>query len=92
MVPGFYRYYGGQFDWESIGFDSSKSQVRIVGPHPEHVSEGRVDNVKAVFFAERSRAGFMVKAKTSEDYGVGTDSKYLVSVSENVAVLCIPRD
>lgn len=92
MIPGFYRYYGKQFDWESIRFDSSKSQVRIVGPRPQHVGEGRVDNVKAVFFAERSRVGFVVKAETAEDYGVGSDSKYLIPVTDNVAVLCIPSD
>ncbi len=92
MIPGFYRYYGKQFDWDAIRFDSSKSQVRIVGPRPQHVVEERVDNVKAVFFAERSRVGFIVKAETAEDYGVGSDSKYLISVSDNVAVLCIPSD
>lgn len=92
VIPGLYRFYGKEFEWSSIGFDSRKSQVRLVGPHPEHVSENGVSNIKSVFFAERSRYGYLVKEKVSGDYGVGADSKHLTSITDNVAVLCVPRD
>ena len=91
IVPGFYRY-PTEFNWQVLGFDEKKAQVRIVGPHTKDIVDEKVTNIKSVFFAERSRLGVLVKAPGTDDYGVGSDKEFLTPVSENVAVLCIPSD
>ena len=91
MVPGLYRH-KTEFDWQILGFDERRAQVRIVGPHPIDIVDDEVTNIKSVFFAERSRIGVLVKAPDSNDYGVGSDEQFLIPISENVAVICIPSD
>lgn len=80
MYPGFY-WLKTDFDWSSLGFDEQWAQVRLVG---------KLDDVKSVFFGERSRYGVLVRNGTSGTFGV--PEQHLRVIADDIAVLCGPED
>jgi len=94
MWPGVFGF-RGMVDWTKLGF-ASNSEFRFVGTFgragfgPEDLATGRTEGISSVFFAERSRYGFLVRRPGSPDFGV--DPQYLTPISENFAVVCRQGD
>jgi hypothetical protein len=70
-----------EFPWSKIGFNRY-SQINLVGP----TSMDELDNIRSIFFGEVSRYGILIKPNNSLSFGV--DGKFLVEISDDVAVVC----
>lgn len=84
MWPGLY-WYPTQFDWNLLGFNPD-AQIRFVGAMIVEDDNGRIKNIKSVFFGERSRYGILIRLPGATDFGV--NPRYLAPVSEDVAIVC----
>ena len=88
FMPGSYTY-KGQFDWNLINFDEKRAIIKIIKYSSIIRDEQKEIDVKSVSLAERSRMSIVIKSLDSIDYGVGTDKKFLIKVSERVAIFCM---
>ena len=78
-------------NWEALGFDPERGQVRLVGPSARDVLDGvSADKVEAVVFGERSRYGIVIRAPESEVFGL--EDRDITQISDGVAVLCREGD
>jgi hypothetical protein len=80
MVPGAYRL-DRQFDWKLLDFRED-AQIRIIGDDYARPT--------SIFFGERSRAGIIVRLRSSSNFGVPNDA--VVDLGDRVGIYCATRD
>lgn len=49
IMPGYYGYQV-DFEWEVLGFNEKRSQIKLINPHPKDVVDGEVVNIRSIFF------------------------------------------
>jgi hypothetical protein len=81
------------FDGAILGYGEG-AHARVVGPDPaDWLADAATDEVDSVFFTERSRYGVLVRLPGRASFGlVAWMQPQLRPVSEDLAVLCVPRD
>lgn len=88
MIPGSF-YYPASFKWGDIGFSQDRSQIRLLGVDSRNITQGKLEGIKSVLFAERSRYGIIIKLSSSDSFGLNKDSEYLTALNDHVGVVCM---
>lgn len=85
--PGLYTY-EKSFEWNMINFDELESIIKIVKFDKIDTVGSRM-KVDSIALAENSRKNIMVKSAGSDSYGLGEDSRFIIDVTDRVAILCM---